>query len=455
MLHPKLFYRLLLVLSLVVLLSPWWYWSSGLGQAGADLSAQVIRLADGTLLSSPKAEAYHQLTLPMRIQQLLIFPLLLLSFQLSGGALALRRWVEGRVAAIPAKLPFTKARQQPDKPDKTHKSLISRLWSVLPWRKLLVICLFVLIFEIALALLYLPFSFYRGFVVGHQFDLSTLTRLGWFNDWAKGTLINLGLGGLSWTGLYWLMGRWPRRWPIPAGALLVVFSAVMVLLAPLVITPLFYTVRPLDDPALQSRILTLAGRANMQVEAVEVIDASAKTTTVNAYFTGFGGAQRIVLYDNLLTGYTADQIEVVLAHEMGHWYYQHVLLAILGAGTAGWLGLFGLRWLLNRTWRWLGLAGPADIAGLPFVLTALAIASMVSLPLENGISRLAERQADQFALATSHKPLAMIELFEQFAKQNLSIVAPPTWEKLLFYTHPPIAERIGKAEAWTRATHLP
>jgi STE24 endopeptidase len=189
----------------------------------------------------------------------------------------------------------------------------------------------------------------------------------------------------------------------------------------------------------------------MHVEAVEVIDASSKTTQVNAYFTGFGGAQRIVLYDTLLRDYTPNQVEVVLAHEMGHWYYHHVLLMVLGMGATGWLGLFGLQWLLNHTWRWLGLSGPADIAGWPFVLAVIATISILILPFENGISRFAERQADSFALAASRNPSAMIELFEQFAVQNLSLVDVPAWEKFLFYTHPTIAERIGMAETWSKA----
>ncbi|NJN94911.1 MAG: M48 family metallopeptidase [Anaerolineales bacterium] len=305
-----------------------------------------------------------------------------------------------------------------------------------------------LVFNIGLSLLYLPFNFYRSFTVGHQFGLSTLTASGWFGDWAKGLLINLLLDGLTWTGLYGLM-RWrPRRWPLPAGVALVFFTVVLVLLEPILITPLFYEVRPLEDSNLRARILALADRAEMHVDAVEVIDASSKTTAVNAYFTGFGGAQRIVLYDTLLRDYTPDQIEVVLAHEMGHWYYQHVLLMVLGLGATGWLGLFGLHWLLNHTWRWLGLRGPADIAGLPFVLAVLALVSYLALPFENGISRYAERQADHFALSTSQNPRAMAQLFEQFAVQNLSLVEPPAWEKVIFSTHPSLAERIRTAEGW-------
>lgn len=230
--------------------------------------------------------------------------------------------------------------------------------------------------------------------------------------------------------------------------LLLFFSVVLVLLEPLVITPLFYEVRPLADAGLANRIMALADKANMHVDAVEVIDASSKTNEVNAYFTGFGGAQRIVLFDTLLRDYTPDQIEVVLAHEMGHWYYHHVLLSILGLGAAGWLGLFGLQWLLQRSWRWLGLSGPADIAGLPYVLAVIALVSYLALPFENGISRFAEGQADHFALTTSQKPQAMAELFEQFAVQNLSLVEPPALEKFIFYTHPSLAERIRMAEGW-------
>jgi STE24 endopeptidase len=447
--HHRLYRWLFLAIVAIILFSPLFYWLSGIGQAAANLSAEMVRLPDGIRVSSPKAEAFHSLTLPMRIQRMLIYPLLLFSFQFSGGSLALRQWLEEQV--------IVKTRRNSGELKGTHLSSSSKFLRVpfikVPWSDLLIILLFILIFETSLALLYLPFNFYRGFIMAHQFGLSTQTTPGWMTDWLKSLFIYLVLEGVTWTGLYALMRWLPRRWPIPAGALLMLFGAVLVLLEPILITPLFYEVRPLEDSALRARILALADRAQMRVEAVEVIDASAKTTTANAYFSGFGGAQRIVLYDTLLRDYTPDQLEVVLAHEMGHWYYQHVLLATLGAGAAGWLGLFGLQWLLNRTWSWLGLSGPADIAGLPFVLAVIAIVSILTLPIENGISRLAERQADQFALATSQNPPAMIELFEQFAVQNLSQVDAPEWEKFLFYTHPSISERIGMAETWSETAN--
>jgi STE24 endopeptidase len=438
--NPRFFRWLLWAVVVIILLSPLLYWATGLGQNAAQLSAEITRQPDGTLVSSPKAEALHSLSLPMRIERMLLYPLLLLAFYFSGGAIALRRWLEKHISL--------KIRRNLWELLGTHYALNSLKFPRVPWSELTVILLFILIFELALSLLYLPFNFYRSFIVGYQFGLSTLTVSGWFGDWSKGLLINLLLDGLTWTGLYGLMRWLPRRWPLPAGVLLVFFSVVLVLLEPILITPLFYEVRPLEDANLRARILALADKAGMHVEAVEVIDASSKTTEVNAYFTGFGGAQRIVLFDTLLRDYTPDQIEVVLAHEMGHWYYQHVLLMVLGLGAVGWMGLFGLQWLLNRTWRGLGLTGPADIAGLPVVLAVIALISILTLPIENGISRLAERQADHFALTTSQKPAAMVELFERFAVQNLSLVQPPGWEKIIFYTHPPLAERIRLAEGW-------
>jgi STE24 endopeptidase len=317
-------------------------------------------------------------------------------------------------------------------------------------RDLVLILLFVLAFNLAIFVLYLPFNFYQGFIVSHQFDLSAQTAPSWLWDWTKSVAISLVINGLLWTGFFALMRLLPRRWPNPGGALMMLASVVLVLLTPILITPLFYTVQPLEDANMRARILRLAERAGMPVDDVYVIDASSKTTTVNAYVTGFGDAQRVMLYDTLLSGYTPDQVEVVLAHELGHWYYRHVLLSLLGTGALGWLGLFGLRWLLNRIWQPLGLRGPADVAGLPLILALISTVGILSLPVENGISRLAEGQADAFALSASQKPAAFIALFEEFAEQNLSIVDPPEWEETLFYSHPPIVERIQRAERFER-----
>ncbi|MCB0181386.1 MAG: M48 family metallopeptidase, partial [Anaerolineae bacterium] len=311
---------------------------------------------------------------------------------------------------------------------------------------LLTICIFILALNLAIFLLYLPYNFYRGFMVAHQFGLSTQTVIGWFSDWSKSVLIELLIAIGTWTTLYGFMKLLPRRWPLPVGVLMVTFLFIFTLLTPTLITPLFYKVSPLENGDLRTRIITLTQRAGMTADEVYTIDASSKTTEVNAYVTAFGKQQRIVLFDTLIDSYSPDEVEVVLAHELGHWYYHHVLLSLLGIGAVGWLGLFGLRWLLDRLWPWLGLRSPSDIAGLPFVLVLVYLASTLSLPVENSFSRFGEHQADVFALTVSQKPEVFILLFEQIAEQNLSIVDPPAWEKFIFYTHPSIAERIHFAE---------
>jgi STE24 endopeptidase len=457
--RQRLFHWFFLLVLAVVLLSPLAYWLTGIGQSAAGLSAEVTRGPDGMLVSSPKAEALHRLSLPMRVERLFIYPLLLITFQLSGGALALRRWLEGRISgqgsgqARPAGAPEG-APSGEGLFLRWGARVIGWLGRPIPraWRErvsgrdLMVILLFVLVLEAALALLYLPLNFYSGFTLAHQFGLSTQAAVGWVSDWVKNLILALVISGLLWTGFYVLMRLMPRRWPVPAGALMILVSAGLVLITPVVITPLFYEVCKLDTPELRTRILTLADRAGVQVDEVYVVNASTKTTRVNAYFTGFGESRRIVLYDTLLTDYTPDQVDVVLAHEMGHWYYRHMLLAVVGMGVVGWIGLFGLQWLLNRTWRPLGLSGPSDVAGLPYLMAVVAIATILSLPFQNGLARLAERQADHFSLVVSQRPETFIELFEKFAAQNLSVVNVPAWEKLLFYTHPPIVERVDMAD---------
>jgi len=433
--HHKIWAWIFWVTVGIILISPVIFWLTGIGQNAGSLSAELARQPDGVLLSSPKAQAYHQLMFPMRLERMLIYPLLLLSFQFSGGAVALRTFIEKQIEAGLLS-PFRK---------------IFRCWPK-RWRQrltpadLLTICIFILALNLAIFLLYLPYNFYRGFMVAHQFGLSTQTVIGWFSDWSKSVLIELLIAIGTWATLYGFMKLLPRRWPLPVGVLMVTFLFIFTLLTPTLITPLFYKVSPLENGDLRTRIITLTQRAGMTADEVYTIDASSKTTEVNAYVTAFGKQQRIVLFDTLIDSYSPDEVEVVLAHELGHWYYHHVLLSLLGIGAVGWLGLFGLRWLLDRLWPWLGLRSPSDIAGLPFVLVLVYLASTLSLPVENSFSRFGEHQADVFALTVSQKPEVFISLFEQIAEQNLSIVDPPAWEKFIFYTHPSIAERIHFAE---------
>ncbi len=402
------------------MLSPVIFWATGIGQHADQLSTAVVA-ADGTLHNSPKAEALHALVLPIRIEKLIVYPALLFLLQFSGWALRWRTRIEQWVFRT------------------THRK--NR------WTRALAAVGFIGWVTAVITVVYLPFSIY-GFVLRHQFGLSTQPFGAWARDFAVGWTLGLLTNWVLYGGLFALINLSPRRWHIWAGAAFMVFAFGYILLEPVVITPLFYEVSPLTDESLRQRIDTMATRAGITVDDVRIINASSKTSAVNAYFTGFGKASKIVLWDTLLKNHPPDEIDMVIAHEMGHWVHRHVLWYVLGGSAALWLGLFALRWWLNRVWRRLGWRSPGDVAAYPYLLGVIALVSALTLPIANGISRAAENQADDFALEIGGKPQAVVHMFERFAVENVSMVTVPTWEKFVFYTHPPLGERIEKAKQW-------
>lgn len=434
--------RLLFLLILLHLASPLFFLSTGIGQIAPTLSAEPILQANGMLSSSPKALALHQLALPLRLQSLLVPPLLLLLFFLSGYATALRTYLERGPATQ-----LTETRL-----GRLFDNLIQGLTRRrLGLSRLLEISLFLSVISLLLAAINLPRSLYVGYVLRHQFGLSTQTLPAWLRDFGLNVTLEWLGTLLIFGGLYLLWRLLPRRWPFWAGLGFAIFTLGYIVLEPLVITPLFNTLTPVSDPALQARIEMLAERAGVEIDAVYILDASRRTTQVNAYFTGFGERSKIYLWDTLLAGYPPAEVDVVIAHEMGHWVYQHVWWGSLGLIAAVWLGLFGGQWLWSKLWPRFGLRRADDLAGYPLLLAGLALVTLLSLPVQNGIVRAAENQADDFALEISQDPKAAITLFTGFTTLNLSRVDVPPWEQLLFHTHPSVGQRIEKAQRWQMA----
>jgi STE24 endopeptidase len=310
------------------------------------------------------------------------------------------------------------------------------------------VALLVLIFE----LLTLPLGYYAGFVREHAFGLSTQTRAGWFLDRAKGALLTLALAVPLGSLLALLWRRYPGRWVLPAWGLAGVAMILLVALAPVVIDPIFNVIRPLRDPHIAERVIALAGKAGIPVDQVYEMDASRRTRKGNAYVTGLGHTKRIVLYDTLLMGSSPDEVELVVAHEIGHWKRAHIWkgigLSLLGMGIALWCGARVLDWAIRR--GGFHLAGPADVAGIPLFLLAIFVLSLASLPIQNAISRTFERQADRTSLELTGNPAAFIRSEVQLARSNLADLTPPRLVVWLLYTHPPVAERIRMAETFAK-----
>jgi STE24 endopeptidase len=314
------------------------------------------------------------------------------------------------------------------------------------WGLALVIYLVVLV--LAYTLISLPLDYYSGFVLPRRYGLSTETRGLWIADQIKGLLISGLLGAPLALVLYWLLRAWPDAWWLPMAGLLILVSIGLGQLAPVLLMPLFNKFTPLTDGPLRARLMQMAADAGSPVRGVYVMDLSKRTTAANAMFTGIGPTRRVILGDTLLTDYSTDEIETVLAHELAHqvhgdlWRGIALQAALTVAGL--WLSAQVLRWGVSA----FGLRAPGDPAAFPLLVGTLALFGLILLPLTNAFSRRMERAADAYALRVTGSPRAFQAVMARLAGQNLSDADPPAWIRIFFYSHPPIAERIAAAERY-------
>lgn len=316
------------------------------------------------------------------------------------------------------------------------------------------IWLSIAVFGLLVALLYyavsFPVSLYGSFLREHTFGLSHQSFASWAWDYTKGALINAGMM-LPLLILLYAFIRWdPVRWYLPAWVILVLVMSLIAELSPILLDPLFHTFRPVQDQGLVERIRTLSDRAGLTVGPILEMDASQKTTKTNAYFTGLGRSRRIVLYDTLIAGSTPEEVELVVAHELGHWRRHHIwkgmAIGAVSALTAMWL----IARLLNAaadSGRF-GFIHPADPRSLPLLLLLFLALTSLTMPIQSAISRSFEREADLESLRLSANPGAFIAAEVKLARANLADIEPPRAIVWLLYTHPPVLERIAMAEAF-------
>ncbi len=307
------------------------------------------------------------------------------------------------------------------------------------------VALYFVVLLVAYEVAFFPLSYYSGFRLPHRYGLSTQPLRGWLADQGKGFLIGLILGGCVMEVIYFLLRVSPHWWWLWASGFLLLFSVVMSTLAPVLLLPIFYRLAPLEDEGLASRLVSLARRARTKVVGVFIMDMSRRTTMANAGLVGMGRTRRIVLGDTMLDSYSPDEIETVLAHELGHHAHNDMwkAIAVEVALTLG--GLY----LASRLVAWgaiaLGLDGPADLAAFPLLALALGLYNLVVMPLGNAYSRWRERVADDYALRLTGKPDAFASAMIRLANQNLADVDPEPWVVFLVHSHPPIGERIAHA----------
>jgi STE24 endopeptidase len=269
----------------------------------------------------------------------------------------------------------------------------------------------------------------------------------WLADLFKGLGLSLVLEAFVIELIYALLALQPQVWWLEVGLILLFFSVVMANLAPILIFPLFYKFTPLPEGELTQRLLALAQRAHTKVRGVFSMQMSNKTTAANAALMGLGNTRRIVIGDTMLDRYTPDEIEVVLAHELGHHVHHDIWKLIISQAVLTLGGLYianlFLHWIVDTQHAYLALT---DAATLPFFFLLTGVFGLIVMPIGNTYSRLIEHQADEYALQVTRNPAAFKSAMTRLANQNLAELEPSPIFEFLFHDHPSIGKRLKHAD---------
>ena len=289
-------------------------------------------------------------------------------------------------------------------------------------------------------------------IIGQQrqrdYGLSTQGWGSWTWDLVKSILVGAAITALAAFLLMALIRRFPRSWFVGGAVALVLLSTLFTYGSPLVIDPLFNKFTALPDGRLRSSVLDLARRSGVDVGQVYRVNASVQTTGANAYVTGIGSTKRVVLYDTLIDSFSPDQVDSVVAHELGHVKHRDVPRGLLWVAIVALPGMFLVQALTEAIGgRPRGVPGPAI---LPAAALSIAIVSFAFQIPGNGLSRRVEGSADAYSLHLTDDPAAFIAVERRLALQNLADPDPPGWLQFLFGTHPSTVTRIGYGLTWAR-----
>jgi STE24 endopeptidase len=270
----------------------------------------------------------------------------------------------------------------------------------------------------------------------------------WLGDQAISAGVTWLFTGIAVLVVVFVARRAPRTWPLWGAAAAVVLAFAGSFAYPVVVEPLFNDFTSMPSGPLRADIFRLAAVEHVHIDDVLIADASRRTTTLNAYVSGFGSTRRVVVYDTMLHDLPRAEIDVVVAHELGHARHQDVLTGtLLGAvGSAVGIGLLGLLLSSGRFRSRVGADGLADPRIVPALLMLTAVASFLVSPIENTISRGVEARADRASLAATEATPTFIALQRELALHALADPSPPAWSQFWFGTHPTVLERIGLAE---------
>ncbi len=302
---------------------------------------------------------------------------------------------------------------------------------------------FVFITGGATSILFAPVNYYAEFYLEHKYNLSNQTFLKYIIEHLKGLLISIVIGVPILIFFFYVLNEFGSLWWLPLAIGLFIISVVLGRIAPVLILPIFYKITPIDNEDLKSRIERLAKDAGIKVQNVYKFDMSKNTKKANAAFTGLGKSKRILLGDTLLDNYSQDEIETVIAHEMGHYKKKHIIKNIIIGTVSSFLTLFLIAFLYENTIALLSFKSITEIEALPILSLWGAVIGLIQSPFGNILSRKFEYEADEYAVTATSKPGPYISTLKKLTEQNLADKDPHPFVEWFFYSHPSIKNRIN------------
>ena len=294
---------------------------------------------------------------------------------------------------------------------------------------------------------------YYGLRLERRFQLTTQKTRLWLWDEVKGFLVALVLASFTAELLYFTIRQSPQHWWLIAWAMFMVLFIVLAQVAPLILFPIFYKFEPLENEDLKQRLVRLSERAGTRIRGIYKWNLSEKSKKANAVLTGLGATRRIILADTLLDHYSAEEIEAVLAHELGHHVHKHILKSIFVQAGITLFGFWAANYVLHLSIEQWGMFDTlSDFSNLPLLVLVSTMLSLLLMPAMNAYSRFNERQADRYAFESIRSVQPFISSMNKLAAQNLAERTPSRWVEWLFHSHPAISRRVAAAEAWQRPT---
>ena len=318
----------------------------------------------------------------------------------------------------------------------------------------LLFLLFTIITGIAMAVIFSPANFYTGFYLEHKYNLSNQTFVKWIWEGTKGIAVSSVIGLPILLFFYYTLNQFGNLWWLPFAIVLFLVSVILARVVPVFILPLFYKITPVDDEELKSRINSLAKDAGIKVENVYKFNMSKNTKKANAAFTGIGKSKRILLGDTLLENYTKDEIETVIAHELGHYKKKHIIKNIIIGTIASFLTLFIISFLYKISIHWFGFEKITVVAALPLLSLWIMLIGLIQTPLTNILSRKYEYEADEYAISSTKKPESFESTLDKLTEQNLGDKDPHPFVEWFFYSHPSIKNRISALKNFAQANNI-